>query len=193
MITYPLDDYKLFEYEDGSKRYEHYVGFQLHHNTQPAAICIRADGVIVEEWYRFGLYHRDNGPAVSYSNGDEVWYQYGKLHREDGPACKRAGNFYYYWYLNGKRQENIKSDDYKIIRKNGREEIHECYNGHKLYYLDGKLHRTDGPAATYADGTIHYVVHGKYHREDGPAVIRSYEKRYFIHGEELTKEEFDVR
>ena len=33
-----------------------------------------------------GQYHRLNGPAVEYSNGDYVWCQNGTIHRTDGPA-----------------------------------------------------------------------------------------------------------
>jgi hypothetical protein len=31
-------------------------------------------------------YHRLDGPAIEYSNGDNEWWMDGKLHREDGPA-----------------------------------------------------------------------------------------------------------
>ena len=45
----------------------------------------------------------------------------------------------------------------------------------KIYYkLDGKYHRTDGPAMIDNGGTEEWLVNGKYHRLDGPAVIRKY-------------------
>ena len=37
----------------------------------------------------------------------------------------------------------------------------------------GKIHREDGPALIWADGTIMWYNNGKLHREDGPAVIGS--------------------
>ena len=43
-------------------------------------------------------------------------------------------------------------------------------NGEFHWKLDGKLHREDGPAVKYADGTEVYYVNGKLHREDGPAI-----------------------
>jgi hypothetical protein len=43
-------------------------------------------------------------------------------------------------------------------------------NGDKHWYLDGKLHRIDGPAAEYADGTKHWYLDDKLHRVDGPAL-----------------------
>jgi hypothetical protein len=43
-------------------------------------------------------------------------------------------------------------------------------NGTKEWFLNGKLHREDGPAAEWADGTKFWFLNGKLHREDGPAV-----------------------
>jgi len=42
-------------------------------------------------------------------------------------------------------------------------------NGHKDWYLNGKLHREDGPAVEWANGTKEWRLNGKRHREDGPA------------------------
>lgn len=44
--------------------------------------------------------HRDNGPAIEYSNGDRVWYQNDKRHRIDGPAVEYE-NGYKSWWVNG--------------------------------------------------------------------------------------------
>jgi hypothetical protein len=35
-----------------------------------------------------GVYHRQDGPAAEYTNGNKYWYFNGKLHREDGPAIE---------------------------------------------------------------------------------------------------------
>jgi hypothetical protein len=43
-------------------------------------------------------------------------------------------------------------------------------NGTKLYYLNDKYHREDGPALEYSDGSRYYFANGKLHREDGPAI-----------------------
>ena len=43
-------------------------------------------------------------------------------------------------------------------------------DGTKHWYLNGKHHRVDGPAAEYADGTKFWWLNEKLHREDGPAV-----------------------
>jgi hypothetical protein len=46
-----------------------------------------------------GKLHREDGPAVKYSDGTKGWYLNGNLHREDGPAIEKA-NGYKSWYLN---------------------------------------------------------------------------------------------
>ena len=56
--------------------------------------------------------------------------------------------------------------------------------GTKLHYKDDKLHREDGPAVVYWNGTVEYWVEGKLHREDGPAIIYSTgDAEYWINGE----------
>jgi hypothetical protein len=44
---------------------------------------------------------------------------------------------------------------------------------HQHWHLYGKLHRKDGPASIYADGTKIWIQYGKIHREDGPAIVNS--------------------
>ena len=46
--------------------------------------------------------HREDGPAIEYSNGTKSWYLNGKRHREDGPAIENADGSKY-WYLNDRR------------------------------------------------------------------------------------------
>ena len=53
-------------------------------------------------YYLNNLLHREDGPAIEYTDGSEEWYKNGKLHREDGPAIKWV-NGPKFWHLNGKR------------------------------------------------------------------------------------------
>jgi hypothetical protein len=39
-------------------------------------------------WSKDGEWHREDGPAIEYTNGDKYWYVNGKAHREDGPAVE---------------------------------------------------------------------------------------------------------
>jgi len=50
-------------------------------------------------WYNSkGEFHRDDGPAIEWFDGDKAWYQNGKLHREDGPAEETIDGRKY-WYI----------------------------------------------------------------------------------------------
>jgi hypothetical protein len=43
-------------------------------------------------------------------------------------------------------------------------------NGDKAWWLNGKRHRTDGPAVEWANGTKEWWFNGNLHRTDGPAI-----------------------
>ena len=65
-------------------------------------------------------------------------------------------------------------------------------NGTKVWYLNGKWHREDGPAIEYADGTKFWYKYGEFHREDGPAVeLASGTKRWYLNDVKLTEAEFN--
>ena len=49
-----------------------------------------------------GQYHREDGPAIEWANGDKSWFLNGNRHREDGPAIEYA-NGDKSWYLDGKQ------------------------------------------------------------------------------------------
>lgn len=57
-----------------------------------------------KEWALNGELHREDGPAIEYANGDKYWYLNGELHREDGPAIEFASGGKE-WWLNGVRQK----------------------------------------------------------------------------------------
>ena len=66
----------------------------------------------------------------------------------------------------------------------------ECADGSKQWYLNGKLHRTDGPAIERASGTKEWFLNGERHREDGPAIeYADGTKFWYLNGEEMTQEE----
>jgi hypothetical protein len=51
-------------------------------------------------WYLNGNCHREDGPAVEYTEGSRYWYLNGERHREDGPAIEYSDGTRC-WYLNG--------------------------------------------------------------------------------------------
>ena len=75
--------------------------------------------------------------------------------------------------------------------------IHINEAGSKFYFSDREmniLHRDDGPAIEYADGSREWFLNGKLHREDGHAVeYADNSKEWYLNGEELTEEEFNAR
>lgn len=64
----------------------------------------RVDGPAIEfadgnrHWYIHGKRHRIDGPAVEMLDGTKEWWIHGKLHREDGPAIE-YGNGQKEWWL----------------------------------------------------------------------------------------------
>jgi hypothetical protein len=54
--------------------------------------------------------------------------------------------------------------------------------GDKRWYLNGNLHREDGPAIEEVDGTKFWYLNGERHREDGPAVINNESKLWYKDG-----------
>ena len=55
-------------------------------------------------------------------------------------------------------------------------------DGTKVWTLNGKSHREDGPAVEYPDGSKEWRINGNIHREDGPAVECAERKDWYING-----------
>jgi hypothetical protein len=55
------------------------------------------------------ILHREDGPAVEWSNGNKFWYLNDVLHREDGPAVEWI-NGDKVWFLN---DENLTEEEFK--------------------------------------------------------------------------------
>jgi hypothetical protein len=69
-----------------------------------------------------------------------------------------------------------------------------CTNGDNYWYLNGQLHREDGPAVECANGYKSWWLNNKRHREDGPAVEYSDgSKSWYLNEKRLTEEEFNKR
>ena len=68
-------------------------------------------------------------------------------------------------------------------------------DGTKHWYLNGKLHREDGPAVEYLDvtnrnvATIQWYLNGKRHREDGPAIEYSNGTKQWYLNDKLHRED----
>ena len=70
--------------------------------------------------------------------------------------------------------------------------VYAC--GSKYWYLNGKLHREDGPAVEHSDGSKYWYLDGKRHREDGPAIeAADGVKLWYLNGKRITEEEHKKR
>ena len=76
------------------------------------------------EWFLNGKFHREDGPAITWKDGDKYWYKNGLLHREDGPAieCSTGTKC---WCKNG-----------KYHREDG--PALEYSDGQKEWWIEGK-------------------------------------------------------
>ncbi len=63
-------------------------------------------------------------------------------------------------------------------------------NGDRKWYLNGELHREDGPAIEYADGGQEWWINDKRHKKDGPAAERvNGSREWWINGVRFFPEE----
>ena len=87
----------------------------LHREDEPAILWY--DGYF--EWYKNGLRHREDGPAILWSDGYFEWYKNGLRHREDGPACLFGGCEKF--YLNGQyvTKYDVMGKSEPILKVNG--------------------------------------------------------------------------
>ena len=65
-------------------------------------------------------------------------------------------------------------------------------NGAKQWWLNGKLHREDGPAIEHPNGDKIWYLNGVRHREDGPAIEHADgAKQWWLNGKHYLEEEFN--
>ena len=90
---------------------------------------ITVDECCTTRWYKdaeHSIRHRENGPAVEYSNGDKLWYHNDQLHRTDGPAIDRASGHKEWW------QNDLchRTDGPAVVFEDG--DKRWCINGEEL-------------------------------------------------------------
>ena len=185
---------------DGTKRWKNDKG-EFHRIDGPAIEYSNG----TKSWYLNGEFHREDGPAYEGVDGSKFWLIKGKLHREDGPALEWADGTKE-WFLNGhnyseegfnKKVTEIKDPPTEIdsdgnkIWKDDKGNLHrldgpavEYTNGTKAWFVNGKYHRIDGPAIEYAHGTKAWWINGLRHREDGPAIEGANgDKEWYLNGQ----------
>lgn len=77
-----------------------------------------------KHWYVNDILHREDGPAVEFTNGTKYWYIDGKIHRKGGPAIEwECGSCC--WFIDGK----FHREDGPAI---------EYSNGDTCWYISGE-------------------------------------------------------
>ena len=66
----------------------------------------------------------------------------------------------------------------------------EFVNGTKVWYINGLRHRKDGPAIEHGDGYRVWYLHGKCHREDGPAIYHHLGYKEWWINDEMVSEKY---
>jgi len=130
----------------------------------------------------FDNYHSyDDLPAVTYKNGTQCWYRYGLLHRKNGPAVILPIGICLF-YNNGeliKTHPFVKQKAIKTYNENGKLHSYNdlpavtTTNGSKWWYKNGELHRdNDLPAVVFPTGTKEWWLNGKFIKDEKNAPKR---------------------
>ena len=86
-------------------RIEHEAGrphYSKQHSVQDAPGTYEVQGAdTVKRYFKEGMLHREDGPAVIFKDGTQHWYKHGMLHRDGGPAVEYK-NGRRTWYTEGK-------------------------------------------------------------------------------------------
>ncbi len=149
-------------------------------NDEPSLTMYgRDDSIILKQWHKNGILHRENKPCVQKFINNELQYEEyrvnGKLHRDVLPA-QIFVNIKEKWYQNGELLSDILYDDNKNIVE-------------KRWYQNRKLHRDNEPAliSYYSDENIKeekwYKKGNLFHTSDNPSV-----KKYYKNGNIKEKE-----
>ena len=121
-------------------------------------------------WRVNGKLHREDGPAIIFSDRNKAWYRNGKLHREDGPADVYPDGREH-WYIDG-----------KLHREDGPAVIYP--DGSEFWFKDGLPHREDGPAFHYSKGNEPTCFRGGTRWAEN--------KEWYLDGKKYTEADFNA-
>lgn len=175
-----VDDLPARIYPDGTQEWWS-DGKRHREGDQPSV-----DSPSGEKYYhQNGVLHRDDGPAILYMDGTEEYWQKGLRHRDTGPAV--VGPERREWWQRGER---FRADDLPVVETEGDEFEEAC----DMWMVGDKLHRENNlPAVIYEGGKMSWWLDGKRHRTDGPAVVDNGVEEYWIDDKQLSEEEFHAR
>lgn len=146
--------------------------------AEPTVITTtKAKFSLVEEgnqyWYRNGVLHNEDGPAIIQADGRKEWWINGVRHREDGPAVERPNGTQYWFYCG------------QVHRVDGPAVIYA--DGTKKWLIKNLLHREDGPAIEWDNGVHQWFLNDKhmsqmdhYHRSPYWRTLSKDEQMYYL-------------
>jgi len=150
-----------------------------------------------------GQLHCEEGPAVEWEGGAVEWYQNGIRHCASGPAVEYAGGYREWWlhgtqYTQDAHHQQVNTTEYLPLPgpvSNAPQVMINPVTGTRRYFNQHNLlHRTDGPAIVWDNGSKEWYQNGLRHREDGPAVVwSSGSKEWWLNGAAYTEKEFHAQ
>ena len=72
----------------------------------------------IEIWYKNGIYHREDGPAITHKR-TKIWFYEGQLHNLHGPAVISAGGPREYWIYGQKYSPKEYQKEIKRRKRKG--------------------------------------------------------------------------
>jgi hypothetical protein len=83
---------------------------EFHRLDGPAVVWVNGD----KEWYSKDRLHRRDGPAVELLDGTREWWVNGKLHRLDGPAIVGSDHTEE-WWVGGKEFTQQEFEQHSLV------------------------------------------------------------------------------
>jgi len=153
----PSSDSVMTIDSDGDKVWKNSDG-KLHRLDGPAVEWVNG----YKFWYKNGNRHRDGDlPAVEGDDGGKWWWKNGNRHRDgDLPAIERADGTKEWWKNGNKIAEPEVDALHQPVSETDSTMTVDSAGDKVWKNSDGELHRLDGPAVEFADGSKEWWVDG---------------------------------
>jgi hypothetical protein len=158
---------------------EYWLHGKLHRLDGPAVLR-----KVEESWYLDGRLHRADGPAKIARGNLSQWYRRGSLTRSiggDGRSVSLPAHYEMLDLKNNSRlgllpRSSLCVEPDMLAKRESLARLPAMTDmarkGAPMMWLaGGQLHREDGPALVWPDGTQEWFRYGKRHRLGGPAVV----------------------
>jgi hypothetical protein len=151
-----------------------------HHFTKYIPPIIGQVGPHHFMWTLFGKIHRvqegaNAGPAYILPDSSKLWIRRGKLHRiQEGPYAGPAISWHNSRYEYVSQSLSYCKIHVFLSEQWDRDQItwyDDLRFDRQEWWLNGQLHRIDGPAITCQNGSQYWCQYNQLHRTNGPASV----------------------